>query len=156
MRFIILLALLLAPAASRAQNSAAPSGSVDQIKHDLLEIEKQIGRANFTCDYAYFARVEADEFIFTDSTGGVTTRQQDLAGERDCHKSDFTYDLDETRVLVYGNVGVVNARVTIAGTNKEGKPFTHRSRFTDTFVWRDNRWQLVAGHSSNIPEIKPS
>jgi hypothetical protein len=29
---------------------------------------------------------------------------------------------------------------------------TRRSRFTDVFVWRDRRWQLVAGHSSRIPD----
>jgi hypothetical protein len=48
----------------------------------------------------------------------------------------------------------VTARVTISGKNKEGKPFTRQSRFTDVFVWRDGRWQIVAGHSSSIPEHK--
>jgi ketosteroid isomerase-like protein len=156
MKVMIALALLMAPPTLWSQNSPAPPGSADQTKHDLVELEKQIGHANFSCDYKFFARVEAEEFIFTDSTGGVTTREQDLAGEKDCRKSDFTFDLDETRVFVYGNVGVVNARATISGTNKEGKPFTHRSRFTDTFLWRDNRWQLVAGHSSNIPPLQAS
>jgi ketosteroid isomerase-like protein len=156
MRFIILLALLLAPAALPAQNSAAPSGSVDQIKHYLVEIEKQIGHANFTCDYAFFARIEADELIFTEPDGTVITRQEDLAGEKDCHKSDTTFDLDDTRVQLYENVAIVTAHVTLTGKNKEGTPFTRHSRFTDVFVWRANRWQLVAGHSSNIPDTKPS
>jgi preprotein translocase subunit Sec63 len=27
---------------------------------------------------------------------------------------------------------------------------TKQTRFTDVFVWRDGRWQIVAGHSSRI------
>jgi hypothetical protein len=134
-----------------AQDSK-PTGSPDQIKKDLLEIERQIGRANFECDYKYFDRIEAEEFFFTGPSGDNETKQQDMAGEKDCHKFGGTYDLDETRISVYGNSAVVTARVTISGKNKEGKDFTHRSRFTDVFVWRDGRWQIVAGHSSKIPE----
>jgi len=67
--------------------------------------------------YEYFAKVEGEEFIFTDATGGITTRKQDLAGENDCHKFDGTYDLDETRVNLYGSAAVVTARVTISGKN---------------------------------------
>ena len=135
-----------------AQNLGTPPGSVDEIKKALIQTEREIGQANFDCDYKYFARVEADEFTFTDANGEVTTKKDDLAGEKDCHKFGGTYDLDETQVHVYGNTAVVTARVTIAGKNKAGNAFVHHSRFTDVFVWRDGRWQIVAGHSSKIPE----
>lgn len=138
-----------------AQNPASPSGSPDQIKNDLLQIEREIGRANFECDYKYFARIEGEEFIFTSPSGEVITRQQDLAGEKDCHKTDASYDLDETQISLYDKTAVFTARVTIAGKNKEGNPFTRRSHFTDVFTWRDGRWQIVAGHSSRIPDPKP-
>ena len=36
--------------------------------------------------------------------------------------------------------------------DKEDKVITRKSRFTDVFVWRDATWQLVAGHSSRIPD----
>ncbi len=156
MKFVIMLALVFAPAATRAQNSSTPQGSSDEIKRDLIELEKNIGRANFTCDYAFFSRVEADELIFTEPNGSVITKQEDLAGEKDCHKSDTTFDLDDTKVQLYGNVAVVTAHVTLTGKDKEGKPFTRHSRFTDVFVWRDGRWQLVAGQSTNIPDAKAS
>lgn len=138
-----------------AQTPTSPSGSPDQIKADLLQIEREIGRANFECDYKYFARIEGEEFIFTSPSGEVITRQQDLAGEKDCHKTVASYDLDETQISLYDKTAVFTARVTISGKNKEGKPFTRRSRFTDVFTWRDGRWQIVAGHSSRIPETKP-
>ncbi len=148
-RFLVVM--LLGVTRLWAQDSSVPRGSSDQIKSDLLHIEREAGHANFDCNYQYFAKLEAEEFIFTDAKGAVTTRLQDLAGEKDCHKFDGSYDLDETQVRLYGNTAVVSARVTVAG-KKDGSPFQTRSRFTDVFVWRDGRWQIVAGHSSHIPE----
>jgi len=146
----LLIGILLGVTGLWAQDAGAPPGSPDQIKADLIQIERDAGHANFNCDYEYFKRLEADEFIFTNAKGDITTRQQDLAGEKDCRKFDGNYELDETQVRLYGNTAVVTARVTVT-SSKEGKPL--RSRFTDVFVWRDGRWQIVAGHSSHIPEL---
>jgi hypothetical protein len=118
----------------------------------LIRIEQEIGRANLDCDFKYFDRVEAEEFIFTDAAGSVTDKKQDMAGEKDCHKSNGTYDVDDTAVRLYGQTAVVAGRVTVTRKNDEGKTLTRRTRFTDVFVWRDGRWQLVAGHSSRIPD----
>jgi ketosteroid isomerase-like protein len=148
----LLLALLLVFAGNLlAQVRSSPPGTPGEIKNDLLRIEREIGRANLDCDYKYFDRVEADDFIFTDAAGGVTNKKQDMAGEKECHKTDGTYDVDEAEVRLYGNTAVVTGRVTTT-RKKEDKAVVRHSHFTDVFVWRDGRWQLVAGHSSRIPE----
>jgi hypothetical protein len=144
--------LLLFANALFAQKQNTPPGTPDEIKSDLPRIEREIGRANLDCDYKYFDRVEAKEFIFTDAAGTVADKKQDMAGEKDCRKSDGTYDVDDTEVRLYGQTAVVTGRVTTTRTSIEGKTLIRRSRFTDVFVWRDGRWQLVAGHSSRIPE----
>ena len=71
-----------------AQQQSRPPGSPGQIKDKLIRIEHEIGRANLQCDYRYFERIEAEEFIFTDASGNVSSKRQDLAGEKDCRKSD--------------------------------------------------------------------
>ncbi|MGZ4840341.1 MAG: nuclear transport factor 2 family protein [Candidatus Angelobacter sp.] len=149
-----LLATVLLVLAGRlfAQPHNTPPGTPGEIKNDLLRIEREIGRANLDCDYKYFDQVEADVFIFTDAASGVTDKKQDLAGEKGCRKSDGTYDVDDAEVRLFNNTAVVTGRVTTTHKNKEDKLVTRRSRFTDVFVWRDGRWQLVAGHSSRIPE----
>jgi hypothetical protein len=147
-RWVILL-LVLAAARLDAQGNP-PSQS--QAREQLLRIEDDIGRANRECDYAYFRQIEADEFIFTDANGAVTTRADDLAGEKDCQKRDYSQVIDEPRLLFYGSFAVLNARNIITTKGKDGQPVLHRSRFTDVFVWRSGRWQLVSGHSSRIPE----
>jgi ketosteroid isomerase-like protein len=149
---VLLTTLITCAGTSFAHPRNTPPGTPEEIKNNLLQIEREIGRANLDCDYKYFDRVEADDFIFTDAAGGVTDKKQDMAGEKDCHKTDGTYDVDDAAVRLYGNTAVVTGRVTTAHKNKEDKLVTHHSRFTDVFVWGDNRWQLVAGHSSRIPE----
>jgi hypothetical protein len=154
LKYPTMIAILCCIPPALAQQPVAPSGSPEQIQRDLVQIEREIGRANLECDYKYFDKVEAEEVLFTDSAGGLTTKKEDMAGEKDCHKSHSTYDLDETRVQLYSGTAVVTGRVTTTGTSKEGQQVVHRSRFTDVFVWRDARWQVVAGHSSAIPEAK--
>jgi hypothetical protein len=120
------------------------------VKGTLIAIEHRIGEANLNCDYRYFAQVEADEFIFTGNDGSVTSKAQDLAGEASCKKSSSSYELDETKVWVNRMTAVVTGRVTIRAAMSLSA--VSRSRFTDVFVFRDGRWQLVAGHSSRIRE----
>ena len=152
MKSLLAAVLLIFPGYLFAQGRNTPPGTPGEMKNNLLQIEREIGRANLDCDYKYFDQVEGEDFIFTDAAGTVSNKKQDMAGEKDCRKSDGKYDVDDTEVRLFGNAAVVTGRITIVHKNKEEKLVTRRSRFTDVFVWRDGRWQLVAGHSSRIPD----
>jgi hypothetical protein len=152
MKSLLAVVLLIFTGHLFAQARNAPLGAPSEIKNNLIQIEHEIGRANLDCDYKYFDQVEAEEFIFTDAAGTVSNKKQDMAGEKDCRKTEGTYDVDEAEVRLFNSTAVVTGRITTAHKNKEEKLVTRRSRFTDVFVWRDRRWQLVAGHSSRIPE----
>ena len=122
-------------------------------EQELIQLERDIGQANILRDKAFFEKVEADEFIFTDSGGGVTTKTEDVAS-LDKAAGDtklIAYDLDEVRVNIYGDTAVVNA-IGISTYRTKDRDAVVRNRFTDVFVKRAGRWQLVAGHSSRIRE----
>ncbi len=119
----------------------------------LMQLERDIGQANIRRDKKFFEQIEADEFIFTDSGGGITTKAEDVAS-LDKPPGDFqlmAYDVDEMKVSLYGSTAVVTGRTTTVSKGKD-REITSRSRFTDVFVMRSGRWQLVAGHSSRIRE----
>ena len=99
----ILLALTL-PVTVAAQQPGAAHGLPADIRRAVTALEQRIGQANFDCDYKFFAQAEAEEFIFTDGAGGLTTRAEDLAGERSCTPHTGSYVLDEVRVSVYRDV----------------------------------------------------
>ena len=119
----------------------------------LMQLERDIGDANVRRDKAFFERIEADEFVFTDSAGGLTTKAEDVAS-LDKPAGEFkliSYVPDDMKVRVYGNTAVVTGRTTTKLQSKD-REVTNRSRFTDVFVKRNGRWQLVAGHSSRLRE----
>ena len=151
-RWIILITLMfLASAASVLAQSKQKRTSPVRLEAELMQLERDIGKANVDRDKAFFQRVEAEEFIFTDSAGGITTKAQDIAS-LDTPPGDFklaSYDVDEMKVSVYGNTAVVTGRTTTVSRGKD-RTVTNRSRFTDVFVRRGGQWQIVAGHSSRI------
>ena len=145
---VAVLAMLLLP----VPGPAAEPSAEDHTKAELMQLERDIGRANVERDAAFFERVEADEFVFTDSSGGLTTKKEDVDGVRKPPNPDvklLAYDVDDMQVRLYGEAAVVTGRVTTK-QNVKGEERTGRSRFTDVFVKRDGRWQLVAGHSSRM------
>jgi len=150
-RIIALLAVGLYPAIGFAQQPAGPSTTPEHVRREILAVEEHIGQANFDCDYKFFASIEAAEFIFTTAAGGVITRAEDLAGEKDCRPSKGTYRLDDVRIMTLGDVVVFNALATTTTTKASGERLVRTQRFTDVLIRRDGRWQLVAGHTSRVP-----
>ena len=161
-RTLVLLVLLLVPCAlAVAQQPGKKSKKELKIEQALMQLERDIGDANVRRDKAFFERIEADEFLFTDAGGGLTTKQEDVAS-LDGPAGEFrlvAYVPDEMRVYIYDDTAVVFGRVTTKSrSGKDGREVTNQSRFTDVFVWRDGRWQIVAGHSSRIrpPQTPPA
>lgn len=148
----VIAALIFCTAVS-GQSTARTSSKQSKIEAELMQIERDIGEANIKRDKAFFQRIEADEFIFTDAAGGVTTKAEDVASldEPAGETKLISYVADEMKVYVYGKTAVVTGRVTTTSRRKDND-IVSKTRFTDVFVKRDGRWQLVAGHSSRIRE----
>ena len=125
----------------------------NKIAAELMQLERDIGDANVRRDKAFFERAEADEFIFTDSAGNLTMKAEDVTS-LDKPASEFkltSYVVDNMKVMIYDKTAIVTGQTTttLKGNNRE---IINKSRFTDVFVKREGRWQVVAGHSSRIRE----
>jgi Domain of unknown function (DUF4440) len=153
MNRMMVIALLIVAAASVAFSQSKPKADEEErTRQVLMQLERDIGKANIDSDYAFFDRVEAEEFIFTDAGGGVTNKKQDLEGLKQAPNPDVkltAYEVDDMNVRLYDKTAVVTGRVTTKRLVK-GQAITTQNRFTDVFVWREGRWQIVAGHSSRI------
>ena len=153
MKRLILIALTINIAAflvsSQTKNKKPKSPS--NVESQLMQLERDIGEANIKRDKAFFERVEADEFIFTDSGGGITTKAEDVASlDKPVGETKLiSYVIDDMKVRIYGRTAVVTGRVTSTYKQKD-KELVSKTRFTDVFVKRDGSWQLVAGHSSRL------
>jgi hypothetical protein len=121
------------------------------VEAELVRLEQQIGEANIRRDKKFFQEVEADEFIFTDSNGGVTTKAEDVASlDKPVGEARLiAYKLDDIRVRTYGSAAIVFAAATSTYKRGEQEILIH-TRFTDVFVKTKGRWRIVAGHSSRV------
>ncbi|MEO6588416.1 MAG: nuclear transport factor 2 family protein [Pyrinomonadaceae bacterium] len=151
-KLVILSLLIFCPAVFSQIDKKINSKTI-KVEAELMQIERDIGQANVRRDKAFFEKIEADEFVFTDSGGGITTKTEDVAS-LDKPAGEFkliSYEVDEMKVSVYEKTAVVTGRTTTVLRGKD-REITNKNRFTDVFVKRAGRWQIVAGHSSLIRE----
>jgi ketosteroid isomerase-like protein len=97
---------------------------------------------------------EAGEIITTDPTGRVTGKAEDRT---DLCSGDYkiqSEELSDLTVNVYGNIAVATATNTMKGTYK-GQDLSGKYRFTDTWVKRGGKWQVVASQYTKVVEAWP-
>lgn len=121
------------------------------VEQELKKLEKEIGYAWATRDVAVYDRILADDYTWTDFDGIVWTKAQDLEDLKSGEVVNTSYAVDDWKVRVYGDVAVVTARTTVQETWK-GRDTSGQYRYTDTWVKRAGRWQLVAEHTSKIAQ----
>lgn len=124
--------------------------------HDRKLMEQQVLKAGQQYtemirrrDAAGVEQMLADEYQYTNESGKVRSKTEDLA----TYKEDVKFEsfvMSDQKVRVIGNgAAVETGTVTFKGADK-GKPFAGSERYTTTWVWRGGRWQIVADHTSGI------
>lgn len=94
-------------------------------------------------------KYEADDIITTDPNGRVTDKTQD---KKDLSSGDLKFqsiEVSDLKVHVYGNIAVAAGTSTVKGTYK-GQDIGGAYRYTDVWVKRDGKWQVVASQATKI------
>lgn len=111
----------------------------------LFYMDQDWTRANLTRDKAWFEKNFADDFASVSSADGSINRK--AADIEDTMNSKAKVEMTESTnqmIRVERNVGVVIGIYRWKGTDENGKPFDNRIRYTDTYVKRDGRWQVLS------------
>jgi hypothetical protein len=127
---------------------AAPC-STGQLKtpDTLAEIERAWASALEQRNPEALGCLLAEEFQDTDPEGTTFDRTQTLS--RAANHRPVHHELHDLSAHVYGDFGYIRGLATAA--DQQGKIIA-RVRFTDIYIYRDQRWQAVAAHESLIPE----
>jgi ketosteroid isomerase-like protein len=140
--------LLLLCSCSLAHGAVCPKGQLkDQAA--LVQIEHVWLRAVKQHDIAALGCILADEFEEADSTGSLIDRPAMLASAANRGKVQPPVEFADLHAHVYGDFAYVRGLAVIG--RDDGKPPV-KNRFTDIFIYRDGRWQCLAGHESHLPE----
>lgn len=139
----VLCFVLLCPL---AYASPCPTGQAKD-EATLVQIEQTWARALEGQDVSALMCILADEFEDAGPTGRLTDRSQTLARAAD-HPSEH-HELSEMQARIYGDFAYVRG-VARTVSKARGAPL-NKVRFTDVYVYREGRWQCVAGHESSFP-----
>lgn len=110
--------------------------------------EAQLRQAMETSDVDLLDQLMAPELIFTNHTGQILGKEDDLQAHRTGLIRIAAVSVMDQEIRLIGDAAVVSVKMNIQGVY-DNHPASGIFHFTR--VWHcqpDNRWQLVAGHSS--------
>jgi ketosteroid isomerase-like protein len=138
--FVALIAVALL-----AQEKPAPSGDEIQVK----QLERAWNEAEARHDMVAVTNIVADSLTYIDFDGSIKNKAEYLKDVTDTpFQADHLFDEGLT-VTAYGNAAVAVGVYRETGKSK-GKPYTHRVRFTDTWIKQAGVWRCVASQSTLI------
>lgn len=146
---VMIAAVLLAASASTLAAQTPTARPTTSVERALFRLEDQWTRALVRRDSAGFDRLLAPRFVYTENDQVMTKAQLIDAV---VHGSDTVESAgnEDMKAYVYGTTAVVTGWLVVKGRGKDGA-FDRRYRYTDTWVQRSGRWQVVAAHDYLAP-----
>lgn len=111
----------------------------------LVQIEHTWARALEQRDTAALACILADEFEDIGPDGRLSDRATKLA--KAAERNAVHHGLSDLRAHIHGDFGYI--RGLASATDPQTK-IVMQVRFTDIYIYRDGRWQCVAGQESLV------
>jgi ketosteroid isomerase-like protein len=149
MRNLLAIAPLCLLSLSLAAGQSATAKSATGVEDQIQKLERDWAQATIKSGAAAVDQYEADDIITTDPSGRVTDKAQD---KTDLSSGDLKFqsmELSELRVRVYGDTAVAAGTNTLNGTYK-GQDISSKYRFTDTWVKRKGKWQVVGSQATKV------
>jgi ketosteroid isomerase-like protein len=145
MRIKVTLCLVLLSGWLLAGNPADDTADASK----LIALENAWNQAQLHHDAKALNNLVSDAFVYTDYDGTVMNKAEFLADMKDPDYRASLIANDEARVISYPNAAIVVGTYHTKGTYKR-QPFEHYGRFTDTWLFQNNKWQCVASHTNLI------
>lgn len=120
-----------------------------EAKQELTKLQSEWDDAMVKTDMKACERILGDDYVGTDPEGHVFSKSDAIAGLKSGEEVITSAATDELKISVYGNTAVVTGRYTAKGKSK-GKEWSGPYRFTNTWVKREGRWQVVADQWAKI------
>jgi Domain of unknown function (DUF4440) len=148
--FIILMSIFLFV---NYQSVQAQSAKVDyeKAKKYITESEKQWAEAVASGDSTVIHRILADDFVGVDTKGFQYNKDHEVHNTAGGPKYFKSNHLHTIKIRFYGNMAV--AQGDEIWVRYSGEPITGRFVWTDTWLLRNDQWQIVAAEDL-IAQVK--
>jgi ketosteroid isomerase-like protein len=137
----------VAPEATPALTAQAVAQSPEEAVAEITQLERDWVAAIVNKDPATLERLLAEDFNGTSVTGGTFPKRDAIEDLKAGTYVVQSMDMDEVSVNVYGDAAVSfisqKEKSTYAGKDSSG-----HYHFTNTWIKKDGKWQVVASHGS--------
>ena len=130
---------------------SADSLHFKNVTNTITDLERSWVAAIVMRDTTTLDRILAPEFNGTSPTGMTYTKEMAIADIKAGRYVVDRMDLDEISVNVYGNTAVAFTSQR-ENSKSGGEDCSGHYFYTDVWVKKDGRWQVVASHGSRIDE----
>jgi hypothetical protein len=127
-----------------------PAGQQKQAEHYIIESERQWAESLSSGDTAPVERILADDFLGVDVDGSHYDKAQAIGFAHGGPKSFVSNHLNEVKVRFYGGAAV--AQGSESWVRRSGDRLRGRFVWTDTWIRRNGKWQIVAAEDLIVPE----
>lgn len=130
-----------------AEQTTPPTNESDVLSM-LTDLEHEWTVANINADKKKLNRILADDYVGT-TFDGKTQGKADYLKTIERDTTIQKWEFDDLKVNLLGDRATLMGVLRLEVKNQQGQVVPAAFRFTDKFVWRDNRWQAVSS------EVKP-
>ncbi len=155
-RRLIGLALLIFTVCGIMIAQQVQQPNLTKAEEEVRKLERQWLDAYEQNSLKAMERIVADDFTITFPNGAIQTKPQLMAAikaPRRASQPKMRFYTEDVQSRAYGETVILMGRV-VTISERNGQPVKEQSRYTDTYVRRKGRWQVVASHLSNIEEPK--
>ncbi|MGH9778123.1 MAG: nuclear transport factor 2 family protein [Candidatus Acidiferrales bacterium] len=158
---VLVLVAAVGHVLSLAQSPGQPP--ITPAEREVRNLEREWLDAYEKRDPVAMDRIVAEDFIITFPDGTMQTKPKLMASIRAPRKPgapSLRFYTEEVKSRAYGDTVILIGRV-VTESERDGKAIKEHSRYTDTYVKRDGRWQVVASHLSDaggpaVPPVPPA
>lgn len=116
----------------------------------IIDSERRWAESVATGDASVVERILADDFVGVDPKGRLYDKAKMVSDTRDGAKYFVSNHANEVKVRFYGDTAVAQGSET--WERRSGDPLRGRWVWTDTWVRRNDKWQIVAAEDLTAPE----
>lgn len=134
-----------------SHNLQAQTANIDyeKARQYITESEKQWAESVASGDSTVIQRILADDFIGVDTKGVQYTKDHEVHSSAGGPKYFKSNHLNDIKIRFYGNMAVAQGDET--WVRYSGEPLTGRFVWTDTWLFRNDKWQIVAAEDLIAP-----
>ena len=143
---LVLAVLSVGTVFKEAQQPIKPSGEEGRI----IALESAWDQAEQNKDANALENLLAENLVYVDYDGSISTKQQFLASVKSTDISGEQINNEGVTVHLYGNNVAVSTGIYRDKGIEKGKAFSRRGRFINVWLNQNGRWECISSQSTLI------